>query len=154
LSVFLKEKVTLERFYGEPWLLQQFALLDDYDIWGSIKLWVHHADDVLRRLSNMLLNRNLFKVVLSNQPYTEQEVAAKRKEVEHAYGLSKEDAAYFCTTGAISNAAYVPDTENIYIKMKDGTLQDIAEASDLPNIEALGKIVKKYYLCYPKTLSL
>jgi uncharacterized protein len=33
-------------------------------------------------------------------------------------------------------------------------LQDIAEASDLPNIKAISKIVKKYYISYPKTLDL
>jgi hypothetical protein len=29
---------------------------------------------------------------------------------------------------------------------------DIAEASDLPNIKAMSKIVKKYYLCWPRQL--
>jgi hypothetical protein len=31
---------------------------------------------------------------------------------------------------------------------------DIAEASDLPTIQAMSKIVKKNYLCWPKNLSL
>ena len=31
---------------------------------------------------------------------------------------------------------------------------DIADAADLPNIAAMSKIVKKYYLCWPKIVSL
>lgn len=31
---------------------------------------------------------------------------------------------------------------------------DIAQAADLPNIKAMSKIVKKYYLCLPKNVSL
>jgi hypothetical protein len=40
------------------------------------------------------------------------------------------------------------------IKRKSGEVLDIGEASDLPNISALSKIVRKYYLCHPKGLSL
>ncbi len=37
---------------------------------------------------------------------------------------------------------------------RDVTLLDIAQASDLPNIAALGKIVKKHYLTWPKSVTL
>lgn len=32
--------------------------------------------------------------------------------------------------------------------MKNGTILDISEASDLPTIKAMSNIVKKNYLCY------
>jgi hypothetical protein len=44
--------------------------------------------------------------------------------------------------------------KGIHILMKDGSIRDIAQASDLPNIKAMSKIVKKSYLCWPKTVSL
>ncbi|MCH8319091.1 MAG: GIY-YIG nuclease family protein, partial [Bacteroidetes bacterium] len=40
--------------------------------------------------------------------------------------------------------------ETINILMKNGEIVDVAQAADLPNIKAMSKIVKKYYLCYPK----
>jgi hypothetical protein len=33
---------------------------------------------------------------------------------------------------------------------KKGEIVDVAVATDLPNIKAMSKIVKKYYLCWPK----
>jgi len=36
--------------------------------------------------------------------------------------------------------------------MKNGTVKDIAAASDYSNLEALSKTVKKYILCYDKKL--
>jgi hypothetical protein len=36
--------------------------------------------------------------------------------------------------------------------MKDGSITDIAAASDNSNLEALSKAVKKYILCYNKDL--
>jgi hypothetical protein len=35
---------------------------------------------------------------------------------------------------------------------KKGKIIDIAQASDLPNIKAMSKIVRKYYVCWPKNL--
>jgi hypothetical protein len=36
--------------------------------------------------------------------------------------------------------------------MKDGSVVDIAQASDNSNLEALAKTVKKYIFCYLKEL--
>ena len=44
--------------------------------------------------------------------------------------------------------------EKINILTKQGKIKDIAQASDLPNIKAMSKIVKKYYLCWPKNVNL
>jgi hypothetical protein len=53
----------------------------------------------------------------------------------------------------VSNEAYT-EGEKINILTRAGDLLDIAQASDLPNIKAISKIVKKNYLCWPKDVSL
>jgi hypothetical protein len=53
-------------------------------------------------------------------------------------------------SGNVINDAYRGDKISINILFKDGTLVDIAKASDQLNIAVLEKTVKKYYLCYPK----
>jgi hypothetical protein len=54
----------------------------------------------------------------------------------------------------VTNEAYISGGQPINVLMKDGRLLDIAQASDLPTIQAMSKIVKKNYLCWPKDLSL
>ena len=66
-------------------------------------------------------------------------------------GFKSEDLPFLCLNGDVANSAYKSDKENIKVKMKDGSIIDISEASDVPNIEAL--IVTKYYLCQPKVVS-
>ena len=44
--------------------------------------------------------------------------------------------------------------QKINVMTKDQEIIDIANASDLPNIKAMRKIVTKYYLCWPKSLIL
>jgi len=36
---------------------------------------------------------------------------------------------------------------------KTGYVVNIADASDLPNIQALSNKVEKYYVCYPKEVA-
>jgi hypothetical protein len=55
-------------------------------------------------------------------------------------------------TGSISNLAYNQSKENIKLLRKDGSLIDVAQASDQLHIKALSEKVVKYFQCYPKTL--
>lgn len=153
LTVFIRNFVNLEQL-GQSNFLETFASLDDHDIWGSLKFWVHHDDVVLQRLSAMLLSRNLLKVQLYAQPTKPELLELAEQKLQADWGITPEQAKYFCSAGSISNAAYVPHSQRIMIKQKSGEVLDIGQASDLPNISALSKIVRKYYLCHPKGLSL
>lgn len=154
LLVFLRGQVTLEDFEKDPLYLQNFAILDDYDLWACLKMWVQEKDPVLSLLSRMLLDRKLFKIILSNEPIEEKVVTAMKKQLVEQNGLAAEHLSYFLVEGSSSNAAYVAGSEKINILTKTGTIIDIAEASDLPNIKALSKVVKKYYASWAKNIYL
>lgn len=154
LQLFLRESVAMEHFHRDDRYLKAFASLDDYDIWSAIKMWCNEKDKPLSILSQMILDRKLFKVRLSNKRIDEKEVASLKKKVLDQLKIDKNDWHYFVLTGNMSNAAYLSRGEHINILNKNGELIDIAQASDLPNIKAMSKIVKKYYLCWPKSLSL
>jgi hypothetical protein len=68
--------------------------------------------------------------------------------------LKENEIDYFLSYGVITNSAYFSDEQKILILKKNGQILDVAHASDLPNIKALTKMVKKYYLCYPKSVVL
>ncbi|MEH0157555.1 HD domain-containing protein [Limibacter armeniacum] len=150
LETFLYQSISLDDFRKNPELIDQFAALDDHDIMAGVKWWSQSEDRVLKELSNRLLNRNLFKVRISDQPFSDTEVEEIRSLLKKDFGYSDEELSFVCVTGTVSNAAYVPNYENINIKTKAGDIIDIAQASDLPNIDALSKVVKKHYLCHPK----
>lgn len=154
LSFFLQQPPTLDELENEPTYLQNFAELDDVDIWSAIKQWQHHADDVLSSLSRRMLERRLFRIRLSNEPFPEETIDALRDQIQEKMNISGNDLDYFLIHGSISNAAYVSEGQKINIITKEGKIFDIAQASDLPNIKAMSKIVRKYYLCWPKDVNL
>ena len=63
------------------------------------------------------------------------------------------DADRFVLTGSIVNNAYDPSKDRIELRYKDGSLRDIAEASDHLGIQALSKPVEKWYLAWPRWLA-
>ncbi|MEZ4946348.1 MAG: HD domain-containing protein [Cyclobacteriaceae bacterium] len=153
LFFFLKRSYTLEDFRRHE-VINNFGLLDDNDIWGAIKLWQNHPDQILSTLCKMLLQRNLFQIILTNDPIEKATIELVRSEICDTYKVLRKDASFLFSHGVVSNEAYVSEGHGIHILTKKGELKEIANASDLPNIKALSKIVKKNYLCCPKNVSL
>jgi HD superfamily phosphohydrolase len=153
LTTFLKKETTLNDFRENPGTLDVFGQLDDNDIWGAIKSWKNHSDNILSLLSGMLIQRHLFRIRLSAEPIRKNQVEAIRVGVMKHFKLLRSEVPYLFSHGTVSNEAYAEGKE-INIIMRNGEVIDIAQASDLPHIKALGKIVKKNYLCWPKNVSL
>jgi len=153
LALFLNHSMTLEDF-NKTKILDTYGKLDDQDVWGAIKHWQFHSDPVLSQLCNMLLERRLFQISLSLQPIQKSSVEKVRNAIASKWKLRKSDVPYLFSHGTVSNEAYLSERNAIQILMKSGELVDVAQASDLPHIKAMSKIVKKNYLCWPKNLSL
>jgi len=152
-TYFLENNFTYNDFQESKDLLEIFATLDDFDIWGAVKLWQKSNDLVLKNIADMFLTRNLFKIKLSNSPFDEEELCKIKKLTQKELGITEDELAYFFSSGSISNYAYVAK-ERILILTKKGEVIDVAQAADLPNIKAMSKIVKKYYACRAKDLTL
>ncbi len=153
LMHFLKHTISVDSFKESKSTLQLYGQLDDLDIWAAIKLWQNHNDGILKTLSQMLLQRNLFQIVLSNEPIRKSLLMGVREGVIRRYKTFRSDAPYLFSTGLVSNEAYT-EGQKINVLMRSGELLDLAQASDLPSIKAISKIVKKNYLCWPKNVSL
>ena len=149
LNYFLRHDINSENF--DDITLELFSKLDDYDIISALKNWQNHDDFVLRKLSKMILNRDLLKIKLKNEPFDQEKLKYHLSEVIKNYKLSEEEAKYFAFEGTTSNLAYQPDKEHINIMYKNGKIKDVSSASDQLNLKALSKTVVKHYICYPKT---
>jgi HD superfamily phosphohydrolase len=128
-------------------LIDKFSTLDDHDIWCAIKKWQHCEDRVLAYLSKSLLNRKLFKIRLTSdsQTTTNQKII---NELEGKTGLNEIDLSFLFDQGTVSNAAYIKTGQKIKMLKKTGEVINIDNATDLPNIKAMSRIVSKNYICW------
>lgn len=155
LKIFLENTVTLEDFSRKTNgmdFLQHYSLLDDHDVWSALKTWRTHSDPVLSLLSGMILDRNLFYIRLGDQQIKKSDIQEAQAAVRKIYQLGVRDAGYLVGYGTVSNEAYVRGEKRINILLKNGKVADLATISDLPQIKAMSKVVKKNYLCYPRNL--
>jgi len=148
LQYFLNNKVSKENFDTE--ILKTFAKLDDFDIVSAMKSWQYHDDFVLKNLSDMIINRDLLKIKLKNNPVKKELLQKHINTLIDKHNITKKEAEYFVFTGSVSNQAYNIKNGNINILTKQGKIKDVIKASDQLNLKALSKPVVKYYICYPK----
>jgi len=150
LDFFLSNNIDLEKFKNDNQTLKNFAQLDDYDIFSAMKVWVNHNDKTLSTLSSGIVNRNLFKIDISNNKHSEDQYNSIKNRVSEKFKLSEEETDYFIIRDKTSNFMYKPGQDNIKILFRDGEICDIAEASDQLNISLLAKPTTKYFICFPK----
>jgi HD superfamily phosphohydrolase len=153
MAYFMSQEVSLADFKADSSLLKKFLQLDDFDIWGAIKLWKNDPDYVLRNISQMFLTRKLFKINLVNEPFSSEEIEHLRAKAQKKLQVPDEDLGYFFSTGTISNYGYL-EKDRISILTKKGEVVDVASAADLPNIKIMSKMVEKHYVCVAKSLIL
>lgn len=152
LGHFLNTKIEKSQFMADTIHLERFAALDDTDIMAAIKVWKTSSDFILSKLCTDLVERKLYKVEISNEQPNAQFIDQLLETAAKKYDLTLQEAAYFVFTDNIRNDAYKADDGNILILMKNGSIKDIAEASDNSNLGALSKTVKKAIVCYNKEL--
>ena len=150
LQFFLRNKFSVEDFKLRKEVLENFALLDDFDIYAAIKVWALHDDSVLSYLSSCLINRKLFRAELQYKAFEPEYVIKIREEVSKLLQFSDKAIEQIVFQGSITNNAYNPDFDKINILYRDGEVVDIAEASDQINVSVLSKSAMKHFLCYPK----
>ena len=147
LKFFLYQKTHKNNFDNK--VLNLFSELDDYDVLSAIKEWTNHPDKILSKLSLMIVNRNLLKIEMFDEEVSNDHISTTINKFIKISEISLEEANYFVFSGKISNQAYNKN-QPIKIASKNGAIEDIVNASDQLNLQALSKPVNKYFLCYPK----
>lgn len=150
LHYFIYNKVDREWFYTHPEALQMYEQLDDNDIWSALKVWMHCDDKVLSLLASDLINRHLFKVDVSDEPASEQKIREVRESLAQHYGVTYDETQYLISENAICKDMYDIHDDHISILFDDETIKDIAEASEILNVELLSKKIGKNYFCYQR----
>ena len=147
LMHFLFKDVNPDDFNEED--LDLFVLLDDIDIMSAIKEWQFHEDPILSEMSRRLLRRHLPKIKVQLDPIDFGVKQLMRSQAASIFGVSDERILdYFVHVGVLKNDAYRSEGGGIRIVKKDGSIVDVAAASDNYNLDSLKDTVTKYYITY------
>lgn len=150
LHFFLYNHIEANDFTLGSDALKNYELLDDNDLWSSIKVWAQSDDKILSMLASDMINRNIFKVEIHEHPINDETLLEIRHKLAKKADISYEDTKYLFSVSKIQKDMYDVNDDQISILYKDGTIKDITDASDLLNVSLLSKKIRKYYLCYQR----
>jgi len=148
LHYFLYNEVNKQIFLNNPEAINNFVMLDDSDMICAIKVWSTHTDIVLSELCKAFTNRRLFKVEVGTDVVKDSIRQQHLRQYQQHFGVTTNEAEYFMGDETVSTDTYSPEDDTINILYKDGSIKDIADASDMLNISVLTKKVEKHFFCY------
>ena len=129
-------------------LLQRYARLDDTDIAAALKYWENSDDLVLKTLSAGLLQRKLFRLEWSQQPFADHYKNLLRNQLSEILGPGFPEK-YLLIEGQESNQSYNEAKEPIFILFKNGAVKPVSECSDVP---LYTQKITKYFIAFPKLI--
>ncbi len=141
--------VTLLRFNSliDSERLNSFTKLDDVDVYQNLKAADKFADPILNVLSQGILNRNLFKVILDKSPVSKDRKDDIRQNLKKKYGLNDDLIKHLMIEGVEKSRAYNNENHEINILTKQGLVKPISEFLEVVvNV----KEITKHYICFPK----
>ena len=125
-------------------------ILDDSDIHCAIKEWTKSDDKVLSLLARNMISRRPFKVEIYDQAISQEQIGRLEERLMQQTGVNHDEVKYLYNVSLIQKDMYDINDDHITILFKDGSMKDIAEASEILNVSLLSKKIRKYYLCYHK----
>jgi len=132
-------------------ILDHYLKLDNTDILFLLKSWMSNEDIVLRKLSTQLIQRELPKIEIQENPFN---ISKTKNLKEKLVPLtSSDDLDYFVFTGDISNQMYSANHTKILLKAKSGKIVPLESLINYLDFEQFSTPFHKYYLCYPKRIS-
>lgn len=146
LHYFLYQNITAEVMQTQDAALYWYTMLDDSDLLSAIKVWSTLQDTTLRELCLAFTNRRLFKGERINDALSNEQRLGLIKKYMEQFNISEQDAEFFFVEHVSTSNTYSENGESIGIFFKDGSVRDIAEASDMLNMETLTYKPQKRYL--------
>lgn len=150
LQYFLYNDIDNQKFTENEDVLKFYAKLDDNDIWSTVKVWMDSKDKILSMLSYNLINRKTFKVEVHDEEVDENYIQDLRLKLSEKYQISYDETEYLYGLDTIKTNMYDIENDNIKVYMKDNSIRDICEVSELLNVALLIRQKPKYYIIYQR----
>lgn len=145
ISESLSELLKKESYeYDNDKIIHYFSLTDDYDIWGLVKSCIKENDNILKFLSQSLLNRKLFKVYL--HPLKDQLKTAHINS-ETIKNLNDFDKSFLIFQGKETINCYSKSDHEVKFLSKHGKVENLSKFC--PNSFVLDRTEDVYYEIYP-----
>ncbi|MBO4593667.1 MAG: HD domain-containing protein [Bacteroidaceae bacterium] len=124
----------------------QFLSLDDSDVIVRFKQWMGSDDRVLSLLATDYIDRTLFKASELAGPPSDEQLLEQREAAARRFGITIDEARYLVRYRRVSQTLYSTSDDHIAVQLKDGTVRDISEFSELLHTRMVDSATNHHYL--------
>lgn len=140
-------------------MLSHYLMLDDNDIFQSIKFWQYSDDAILANLCRRFQSRKLFRTTfLENKSAKKlkQQIETKTQQFLKKSDLPHDDEAvgFYYSFDQSYSEAYRYENESIWILERENRAVEFSKAADTKNIIALTEPVVKPYVVHLKEIEI
>lgn len=158
LRFFLESKHSAKKKISAE-VLKHYVLLDDNDIFQSIKFWQYGHDPILADLCRRFQSRKLFRTTFLKNKSTQklkQLIKSQTKKILKKRGLPNDEksASFYYAFDKSYSEAYQYEEEGIWILEEKNKAVEFSKAADTKNIIALTQPVVKPYVVHLKEIDL
>jgi len=126
--------------------LMNFVQLDDNDIFMLLKSSLKSSDSILADLSDRILNRKLFKCLLSEKPFTSDFKSDIRQKIKRFEQIDDETVDWYILEGSQKITTYKPNQDEIVILKKQDNILFLSDI--FPNFKILN-FIDRYFMSFP-----
>lgn len=158
LQFFLESKVSARKQIT-PEMLKNYVMLDDNDIFQSIKFWQYSDDPILSDLCRRFQARRLFRTTFlenKSKKKIQRTIESQTKTILKKRGLphDEDSASFYYDFDQSYSEAYQYENEGIWILEDTNRAVEFSKAADTKNIIALTQPVVKPYVVHLKDIEL
>lgn len=129
----------------EDHLIHAYMSLDDVDFMYLMKQGINHRDKILQLLCTSVINRNLFKIILTTDKGPISDIPEAKKNILNYLKINESDIQYFYVHGRESFLEYNHQKDEIIFLMKGG---ELIPFSELNKDYSTKKTITKNTLCF------
>ena len=130
--------------------LTAFLLIDDYDVYQLLKESVQTSNKVKKILANGILNRNLFKTILKDEPFDTYYKNALFVKCSAQMGLNTLESKNIVIFGIEENSLYKDEDEIIFLTKKSSDKVTLSKLTRLKYHKAQSRY---HFVTFPKGIS-
>jgi len=125
----------------QPGAVDAYLELDDAILWAAMHIWTHHQDQVLRDLSQRLLDRRLFRGIDVSDRNEGQRVYASMQEQVSKQGFAPE---YYLINDTVDSHTYDGESGGAQTSKEIYLFDDDGQSVALSKTSFLVKAVRKH----------
>lgn len=146
------DDIMMKLFSTDELTVSEYTSIDDYFMYYHIIKWKNHNDKILSHMCRAFLDRKKYKRYRRNENMPELALALN----ENLYKKNREridwEKEYGYIKKSVSFGIYDKKKDNIWVKMKDGSIKDISEVSYVFKSMDMEKPYERTIECFSQEL--